>query len=154
MFNFTHPINLIGTGCFLAYFPQLGIHRLPGVLLAVTSGCCGVPRGRELPGGLRPVPSTSLSTSTRGTEPHSQLAPFQAWQSTKMKGFMQMWVVIIASDSGNNSTCVSQHKSEIFPSKTLQTPLLFPPLLLPHFIQFIKSMEGAISSDIIFLGCY
>lgn len=139
---------------FFSLFPTIRDPQVARGPFGCDLGVLRVPRGRELPGGLRPVPSTSLSTSTRGTELHSQLAPFQAWQSTKMKGFMQMCVVIIASDSGNNSTCVSQHKSEIFPSKTLQTPLLFPPLLLPHFIQFIKSMEGAISSDIIFLGCY
>lgn len=51
-------------------------------------------------------------------------------------------------------TCVSQYKSEVFLSKTLQTPPLFPLLLLPPFIEFIKSMEGTISGDIIFLGCY
>lgn len=47
-------------------------------------------------------------------------------------------------------TSVSQHKSEIFLRKTPRTPPLFPLLLLPHFIPFIKSVEGVISAGIIF----
>lgn len=52
------------------------------------------------------------------------------------------------------ATCVAQHRSEIFLSKTLPTPFSFPPLLLPHSIQFIKSMEGTISGHIIIQGCH
>lgn len=67
MFNFTHPINLIGTGCFLAYFPQLGIHRLPGVLLAVTSGCCVSPGDGSCRGGcdLCPAPPSAPAHAAR-----------------------------------------------------------------------------------------
>lgn len=47
-------------------------------------------------------------------------------------------------------TSVSQHKSEIFLSKTPPTHPLFPLLPLPHFIPFIKPVEEVISADFIF----
>lgn len=84
---------------------------------------------------------------------HSRSIPSRLWLPLWWKVSCK-WELLALVIAEITVTRVSQYESEIFLSKTLQTPLLFPLLLLPHFIEFIKKQSAVILFSQAVISCH